>query len=201
MVSDSAILFLVPCDLLIYFSSKFHFSGKNSTSKNSFCHALFFKRNRVDSDSFHSGVDNPYTGPLTYPYQIPTIGLMLAFFLSYKALTSNTIPWKETLKLGGLSITMIWALIYYGVLLPQNPVYNQYLINNEIPPPPPHGLLIGLGILVILLVLGIRKWWVRDPNKIISLWLLSNLITIYLPLRFSGRLIIGLFIPVSIVAA
>ena len=139
---------------------------------------------------------------LTYPYRIPVIGLVLAIFLIGLTVDNKKIPWKFTIKLGAVSIPMLIALYYYGFYLPQNPNYNQYISNNEIIPPPLVGTMIGLGFLLPLVIFGLGRWWKNKKNmRIIVIWLISNLIAIYLPLKFSGRLIIGLFIPVVILAA
>ncbi|MEJ2488069.1 MAG: hypothetical protein P8Y68_20315, partial [Anaerolineales bacterium] len=126
----------------------------------------------------------------------------LASHFIMKAIEKHKIPWQEILATGAVSLPMIAALVYYGIILPRNPIYREVIVtNNEIIPPPLTGILIGFGILLILALFGSRYWWKMEFSRVILVWFPANLIAIYLPFSFSGRFLSGLFIPVCLVAA
>jgi hypothetical protein len=168
--------------------------------------------------AFFSGILNFFTKPgwwgaipvavagialsITYPYLIIVNGLVLATYLIYLSIQERKILWQHTIALGTACIPMIIALGYYGIYLPRDPLYTQLIVtNNDITPPPPLGMLVGFGLLFVLAAFGIRPWWRRQRLQIILFWLAINLVSIYLPFSFSGRLISSLFIPIILVAA
>ncbi|MFN2145877.1 MAG: hypothetical protein ACK2T7_11045 [Anaerolineales bacterium] len=139
---------------------------------------------------------------LTYPYLTAVDGLILGAYLIYQAIRDKRIPWKRILMLGVACLPMVAALAYYGLYLPQDPLYQLLIVdNNTITPPPPIGLLVGFGFLLILAILGMRSWWQRSRPRIVVFWLGINLLAIYLPFSFSGRFISGLYLPISLLAA
>jgi len=138
---------------------------------------------------------------LAYPYLTAVDGLILATYLIYLAIKEKKIPWRQTLILGTACIPMVITLVYYGLYLPRDPLYQLLIVaNNEIIPPPLPGVLVGFGLLLILAIIGARPWWQNQHHLIVIFWLVINLISIYLPFSFSGRFISGLNIPVILLA-
>lgn len=138
---------------------------------------------------------------LSYPYIIPVVGLIPAVTLLRKIFTENRFPLRYFLQIGIGAVPMVFFLVYYGFLLPRNPHMQLALIaNNQIAPPSPLGLLFSWSLFISLAVIGIRKWLHTGHTAVIPIWVLASAGALYLPLSFSGRFLLGLFIPVILLA-
>ena len=139
---------------------------------------------------------------LTYAFHNLTL-LTIAFaFLAVSGIQRKSIPWKTAASFGVVLFPQIAFLIYYGQATVTDGAWSaSHIQNNLITPPPPLGIMAGLGILALLALLGVRPWLRSDRSMLIPVWAAANLLMIYLPLPFSGRFILGLFVPVSMLAA
>jgi hypothetical protein len=138
---------------------------------------------------------------LVYPFLIPVNGLIFCLLIILKIIQAKKIQWSLIFSLGAGSIPMLLFLAYYGIFLPQDPIYQQSLLNNNlIPPPIPLGLIAGFGLLFIFAMAGLPQWIKLRQPVIIPLWIVANLINLYLPFSFSGRFILAFFVPVTVMA-
>ncbi|MEN8240560.1 MAG: hypothetical protein ABFS17_01465 [Chloroflexota bacterium] len=139
-----------------------------------------------------------------YPFIAPVNGLILSVFFLVTTIKTKKIAWMKIGLALLQSIPLLLSLAYYGLVLPRDPLWEQTLLqNNQIPPPPLIGVLVGFGLLIPLLILSVThrsKAW-GDPKFLIVCWLFGNLAALYLPLSFAGRLVLGVFIPVTLLAS
>lgn len=139
---------------------------------------------------------------LSYPFMVPVDSLVLGAFLVYYSFKHRSIPWKKLVYLGAGTAPMIGFSLYYAIYIPGNPVLsNTLLANNTIIPPSLIGIVSGFGLLLIFAGYGVKSFIRDQANTIILFWLFFNIVCLYLPLNFSGRFVLGLFIPICLISA
>ena len=139
---------------------------------------------------------------LSYPFMIPVDSLILAAFLAYYSFKQKSIPWKKLIFLGIGLLPMIYFISYYGIYIPSNPILADTLLsNNKINPPTPLGLVTGFGLLLLFAVYGVKSFEKLQNNSMFLFWFIFNVLCLYLPINFSGRFVLGLFIPICLISA
>ena len=139
---------------------------------------------------------------LTYPFNIVVIVIVVGIDLIVLAARSRRVPWRAWLH-GALVLAPLALLTYYyGVTSRSDPYWDLiFVANNVTPPPPIGGVLIGFGLIGVLAALGAWRWLRHASNWLVPIWMIVNLIALYLPVAFSGRFAFGLIIPVATLAA
>jgi hypothetical protein len=139
---------------------------------------------------------------LFYPFLIPIDGLVLAAHLGIETIKNKAVPWKKLAYLLMATVPMLLFIFYYGLYIPQNPdLAKTLLTNNQIAPPTLLGVLAGYGLLLFFSLFSIKSFSANESGRLILYWLFFNLICLYLPFNFSGRFVLGLFIPICLLAA
>jgi hypothetical protein len=139
---------------------------------------------------------------LDHPFLIPTLGMVTGIYMVWLAFREKQIPWKRWLVALLIVTPFLLYLLYYGMVALSDPLWEtSHIQNNVIEPPPPLGLLIGSGLLGLFALLGIKAWFRQNRTPLIPIWAVVNSLMIYFPVPFSGRFILGLFIPITTLAA
>ncbi|HJW84125.1 MAG TPA: hypothetical protein VJ754_07460 [Anaerolineae bacterium] len=139
---------------------------------------------------------------LTYPFNILVVVIVIGVYLIVLAARSRRVPWRAWLH-GALVLAPLALLsFYYGITSRSDPYWDLlYVANNVIPPPPVGGVLIGFGLIGMLAALGVWRWLQHTNNWLVPIWMIVNLVALYLPVTFSGRFAFGLIVPVATLAA
>jgi hypothetical protein len=137
-----------------------------------------------------------------YAYNIPLIMLVASIYLLAFAFQERRIPWREWGR-GALMLTpTLWYLFYYGLWVRRDPFWNlTHVSQNVIPPPSLVGLVAGCGLIGLLAMPGAWRWHRKGKNLLVPIWALTHLLALYLPVTFSGRLALGVFVPLGTLAA
>lgn len=140
---------------------------------------------------------------LVFPFLIPVNGLVIILLFVHKMVRERTIPWKIIANTTISCLPLLFFLAYYGLMLPRDPVWAVSLIQtNQITPPSLVGIFVGSGFLLVLFLLTLPRWFKSDEiPTLLPLWFIVNLVSLYLPVSFSGRLVLGLTIPLTLLAA
>ncbi len=139
---------------------------------------------------------------LDHPFLIPTLVLVTGFYMVWLTIQEKKIPWKRWLFSLLMIMPFLLYLLYYGMAAISDPLWEMsHIQNNVIESPPPLGLLIGSGLLGLFALIGIKDWFQQHRTPLIPIWAFVNLLIIYAPVPFSGRFILGLFIPITTLAA
>ena len=140
---------------------------------------------------------------LTYVYHIPVGGLVIGVFLLGRAWHTQEFPWHDWGRGAIVLIPLTLLLFYYGIWSYRDPYFADYARDEHvIPAPPPWSLAVGLGLIGLLALSGLRKWFREDYPWLVPIWAGANLLALYLPLvDFTGRFALGLFVPVATLAA
>lgn len=141
---------------------------------------------------------------LVYVYHSAVVGAVIGVYLLGLVWQQGKIPWRIWVY-GGIVVAPLFPLLfYYGYWVNRDPAWASYVNSglNEISPPPILGLLIGFGLLGILAVIGLRRWIKTGQSLFVPIWLVVNLVLIYVPIvQYSGRFTLGLIVPVGTLAA
>jgi len=114
---------------------------------------------------------------------------------------------------GALGYRPLLSFLGFGVGLAPWAVYDLWLsraypmlaawnAQNQTPSPPPWDYALGFGVVLALAVVGL--WWrktTKPAKTLLLLWAGLGLLLLYAPLAFQRRLSLGLFFPLSALAA
>lgn len=136
-----------------------------------------------------------------HPYDIATIYAVLGIYTLYLIFQSRTIK-EHLLRLSILLILSLPASLYNFYLISKNPVFHQWAQSKTLSPPL-YSYLLGFGILIPLALWGgvraLREK--RERLYFLLIWVLASFTLVYLPFNFQRRLIMGVQIPLVILAS
>jgi hypothetical protein len=140
---------------------------------------------------------------IVQPFAVIPVYAALGVFCLLQAWRDRRIPWHRiwVTGLAGLVAVMYPA---YGVLAVQaDPVMRLWNAQNQTPSPPAWEWLAGFGIVSLLAIPG--SIWAarrRSDGDLLSLaWVIATAVGVYAPLALQRRLIIGVHIPLCVLAA
>ncbi|MBN1991853.1 MAG: hypothetical protein JW953_04065 [Anaerolineae bacterium] len=111
--------------------------------------------------------------------------------------------WSE-IKLMALMFTLpAPVLLYNAYVFTANPVFKTWRIENLFLSPAPVHYLLAIGLLIPLAAVGGWQEWQRGASRSLLLlgWGVIALLLLYFPFGFQRRLMFGLQIPLSVLAA
>lgn len=135
---------------------------------------------------------------LIQPPALIGIGGALFVFIVVSGYTRREIPWHEIRWSSMLVLPALPVAVYYFMVIQTNAIFLEFNDQNVIPSPNIFLTIIGFGLLVIIAIPGIYRAvrrFVRDGDQFMLLWLIINVIAIYLPTDLQRRFFIGLIIP------
>lgn len=94
-------------------------------------------------------------------------------------------------------------LAYDFLLTRSHPVLMLWNAQNQTPSPPLPSYLIGFGLPLLLAGLGAVRFriWRQRQGRLLLLWVLVNFLLLYAPFNLQRRLSLGLFLPLTALAA
>jgi hypothetical protein len=140
---------------------------------------------------------------LVSPFGLLTIGAVLAVYMIWLSLTRRRLPWPQlgaALLVGLVSAPLLG---YYYWLAGSHPVWAGWSAQNVTPAPALLDLALGYGPVGLLALFGGWLAW-RQPAETVRLpviWVAVTIALVYLPINLQRRLITGLHIPLSLLAA
>ncbi|MEW5693462.1 MAG: hypothetical protein AB1765_09235 [Candidatus Hydrogenedentota bacterium] len=94
----------------------------------------------------------------------------------------------------------LFFCIYYFIILQTDRIINLWLAQDDLSPPNIIYILWGYSILIVLALFTLKNIRNNCYIKILWVYIIINLIFIYLPIKFHRRFLTGLHIPLSILA-
>ncbi len=149
------------------------------------------------------------------------LGLLLALALPFAllavwAVVAAFVGWHTLTQSRRLPTTQIWltlgsvaggtpVMLYQLWVSVSNPAMAGWQAQNLTPTPSVLNLLLGYGLLGLLALVGagqvIKQRPARPAEWLVLLWALTTLVLIFAPFSLQRRLITGLHVPLSILAA
>ena len=133
---------------------------------------------------------------LTHPYDVFSVYAVLFVFLLAKKASL-----KEYLIFILFTSVSVTGLIYQVVLFTYDPVFKEWS-KTVTATPNPLSFIIGYGFAGVFAVLYLfeKKWSKDKSNLFLLIWIVSILAASYLPVRFQRRMILGLHVPIALLA-
>lgn len=138
---------------------------------------------------------------LVLPFGTVIVYLTLGLYLLAGRVTGGQ---RNGPALWGTLVTGIVAaplLVYYALVPSINPAFAAWSAQNLTPSPPLRLVVSGYGLLMPLAVAGI-VWCVRQRcGLLLVVWMVLGLALLYSPFALQRRFLIGLHIPIAVLAA
>ncbi|MCB9455200.1 MAG: hypothetical protein H6671_04345 [Anaerolineaceae bacterium] len=99
-----------------------------------------------------------------------------------------------------VALPVLPVMVYYALILTDNPIIVEWSRQNVTPAPPPLYMLVGLGLPLIIALPGLYRAVRRfepDGDQIMLLWLIAIVILVYFPTSVQRRFSAGMMIPVA----
>ena len=132
-----------------------------------------------------------------HTYDLIPVGITWALYASVSLLRRNTRPMLGGLIAGGIAVS---SAAYQAYTYLHEPVFR---IRADVLTLSPSIVfyLLGLGLLIPLAALGLRRFRSeRADYALLACWMLAALGAAYLPVSFQRKLLMGIHIPISILA-
>jgi hypothetical protein len=136
-------------------------------------------------------------------FYLAIIVAVLGLTLILRGWVNRQVPWREA-GLTALALAMILPVVLYNywvfATIPAYQILGQQLIIRS---PAPIHYLLAYGLLALLALAGIKSFWEqRDTGSLFLIaWVAAVPFLVYLPFNLQRRLVMGLQLPLSILAA
>lgn len=134
-----------------------------------------------------------YMGVLLYVLGIHWLAL---------SLSRRRLLFRSAAVLAGMALPGTLYALYVLYISRANPAMAAWTAQNPFYTPPLPNLLVGIGPLMTLSLLGIicGRWWEDERRLLLSLWVATLPLLLYLPLSLNRRLIGGAQFPLALAA-
>ncbi len=141
---------------------------------------------------------------MVHIFDVVTIVFVLAGWFVYECSVKRKILWDLFMKMfliGAFAIPFVGYYFWVFFIVPSYKAWNSL---NQTVTPDPLSLLSGLGLLVVLTLITIFSKKYRFASKerqvFLLVWIVADLLLVYLPLNVQRRFLLGIHIPFSILA-
>jgi len=140
-------------------------------------------------------------------YDVVTIFAVTGAFLISLSAIDRALDWRRVRIAALFYLLAIPSFVYYYLVFTSDPIFSSWTSQNLLTSPPALDYLLGFGLVLILAVVGLgigrlQEGIFRDrASLLLGVWLGVNALLLYFPVSFQRRLIEGLFVPTSILAA
>jgi hypothetical protein len=150
------------------------------------------------------------------PFALLTVWAVLFVFLGWQYLSSRRLPWLHLWPALGAVLLSAPVILYQYWVSVTNPVLAGWGAQNITSAPPILDFIIGYGLVGVLALAGggLMIWqevqhptYFQDQNSsktgawLVFWWAVTTIILVYVPFDLQRRLITGLHIPLTILAA
>ena len=118
------------------------------------------------------------------------------------AVRERRLPWREGLAAGGAALVSAPIVAYSAWMFSSDPVYATWAAQNRILSPHPLHYLAAYGVLLVLAGVAVRSAWREEGSGWLALaWVGVVPVLVYLPFNLQRRLVEGVQVPLSLLAA
>mgnify|MGYP005837398751 CR=1 FL=1 len=141
---------------------------------------------------------------LLFPQALLPLGIAITLFVIFAAIQTRRLPLRLMRWLLAIGLPALPLFAYYMFLVAYNPAMAEWNRQNiTLAPPLPGGLFIflaGFGLPLLLALPGIWRAVRRfemDGDRLMLLWLVTMLVTVFLPTNTQRRFGAGMMIPIA----
>lgn len=136
---------------------------------------------------------------LVQPQGYVPIAAALCVYVAVLVVRTRKIPDLELRWVLLVILPAIPILAYYLLAVNSNPVFAGWNAQNNTPSPSPDKYILGYGLLLIVAIPGLwrgLRYFERDGDRFMLIWVIVNALLLYAPFNLQRRLSIGLIIPI-----
>jgi hypothetical protein len=136
------------------------------------------------------------------PFCLVTVYSVLAVNLALLAVRRRRWPWVEMGVAAAVIVASAPFLLYDVWVSTVNPALRAWSAQNLTPSPPPWDYALSYGVVFLLAVAG-AVWALRrgrDVDLLLVVWIIVNVVLLYLPIPLQRRLVLGLHLPLAMLA-
>lgn len=141
---------------------------------------------------------------LIYPEALLNFALVMALYCGSLMLKERRVEGWALRWLLVVTLPALPLMGLYGAFLTYNPALQEWYRQRVTPASDPLGLVIGLGLPLLIALPGLYRAVRRfepDGDQFMFIWILTIVVTIYLPTNIQRRFAVGLMLPVAYFAA
>lgn len=141
---------------------------------------------------------------LTVPFYGALLGVLIAAWLILIAFERRALPWGAVRVAAIAGAPTAGLLVYYGMLFTSNPVFAAWSTQNRLPSPPVIGYLLAYGLYGMFGVVGaarLLRGGLSHRHALLIGWPLAAALLVYAPIGVQRRLLEGVIVPLSVLAA
>ncbi|MBN1936429.1 MAG: hypothetical protein JW934_17315 [Anaerolineae bacterium] len=140
---------------------------------------------------------------IAQPFCLIPLGAALALYALVRWVQDRQLPWPLIVSGAAIGLTGLPFAVNAYLASTRNATFAAWSAQNQTPSPPLWNLLLSYGPLLILALPGA---WIaskrrRSSNVFLLIWTLSTFFLLYLPFNLQRRLMVGLSVPLGILAA
>lgn len=136
-------------------------------------------------------------------FDVVTMAAVLTVWFAVRRFNDGKWDWQEFKQLAVIGAITAPGVLYYAGVFLLNPAYAAWNSLNQTTTPPLYSILSGIGLIAILAVIAIWKRGLekKSPYLFMTIWTITTMVLIYLPFNVQRRFLLGVHIPLSILAA
>jgi hypothetical protein len=139
---------------------------------------------------------------IVQPFCLLTVGLLLSVYAAALWIQKHRPPWRELVSVGVVGAVGSPLVLNVYRVSTQNPVFAIWAAQNQTPSPPLWDYAISYGLVLVLAIVGfwaaIRRR--RNSDWLTVLWTVSSVALLYIPFSLQRRLLMGLIVPLGMLA-
>jgi hypothetical protein len=139
---------------------------------------------------------------LLVPFYVPVAWVIMAVAWFVLGLRRRRVPWRELWIAGGTALVSAPVVLYSAWVFATDPVYETWGAQNLISSPHPLHYLAAYGVPLLLAAFAVRDAWRSEgPTWLALAWVAAVPVLVYLPINVQRRLVEGVQMPLSLLAA
>ncbi len=139
---------------------------------------------------------------LLVPFYVAVAWAVMAAAWLALGLRERRVPWREGLLAGGVALVSAPVVLYSAWVFTTAPVYATWAAQNRILSPHPLHYLAAYGVLLLLAAFAVRDAWREEGVGWLAMaWVGVVPALVYLPFNLQRRLVEGVQVPLSLLAA
>jgi hypothetical protein len=139
---------------------------------------------------------------LIVPFYVAVVWAVMGAAWLAMGLRARRVPWHEGLLAGGAVLVSAPVVAYSAWVFTTDPVYATWAAQNRILSPHPWHYLAAYGVPLVLAGFAVREAWQEKGLGWLALaWVAVVPVLVYLPFNLQRRLVEGMQVPLSLLAA
>jgi hypothetical protein len=139
---------------------------------------------------------------LIVPFYVPVAWVVMGSAWMALGLRTGRVPWQQAWQAGMVGLVSAPVVLYSAWVFTVDPVYKTWGAQNLISSPHPFHYLAAYGVLLVLAAFAARDAWRGQGSTWLAVvWVAVVPLLVYLPINVQRRLVEGVQVPLSLLAA